>query len=48
VERAGGLGELGRYRRNVRHGRASFFAIPIRNLKPAWVATAAALRARSL
>ncbi len=35
VERAGGLQNLGVKRKNHRHGRASFYAIPIKNLKDA-------------
>lgn len=38
VESAGGLAALGVKRRNYAHGRASFFAIPMRSLLPAIVA----------
>ena len=37
VEAAGGLQALGKKRVNKRHGRASFFAIPIHALEPAFV-----------
>ena len=39
VERAGGLAAIGTKRQNRTHGRASFFAIPIENLRPAFVYT---------
>ncbi|MBT9139145.1 MAG: hypothetical protein DDT31_01726 [Syntrophomonadaceae bacterium] len=37
VEEAGGLSCLGQYKENARHGKASFYAIPILKLKPAFV-----------
>lgn len=37
VEEAGGLGQLGVLKQNQRHGSASFYAIPITRLRPAWV-----------
>jgi len=39
VERAGGLAAIGTKRQNRIHGRASFFAIPIEKLQPAFVYT---------
>lgn len=45
VENAGGLHCVGVKRQNSRHGRASFFAIPIRRLEPAFVADYRAYRA---
>ena len=39
VERAGGLPAIGTKRQNRIHGRASFFAIPIEKLRPAFVHT---------
>ncbi|MBL7133987.1 MAG: hypothetical protein ISS78_07815 [Phycisphaerae bacterium] len=39
VERAGGLAAIGTKRQNRIHGRASFFAIPIQKLRPAFVYT---------
>jgi hypothetical protein len=39
VERAGGLPAIGTKRQNRIHGRASFFAIPIEKLRPAFVYT---------
>lgn len=38
VENAGGLHCLGTKQQNRKHGRASFFAIPIQKLRPAFVA----------
>ena len=40
VEERGGLAAIGKMRQNNRHGRASFYCIPINELKPAWIATA--------
>jgi len=37
VEQSGGLHRLGQKCKNKKHGRASFFAIPITKLKPAFV-----------
>ena len=39
VERAGGLATLGVKKQNRLHGRSSFFAIPIKKLRPAFVYT---------
>jgi hypothetical protein len=39
VERAGGLAAIGTKRQNRIHGRASFFAIPIQKLRPAFIYT---------
>jgi len=39
VEERGGLAAIGELKQNNRHGRASFYAIPIDSLRPAWVAT---------
>ncbi len=39
VESSGGLDQVGELCQNMRHGRASFYAIPITRLKEAWVAT---------
>ena len=38
VEQAGGLDNIGVYRQNAQHGRASFYAIKMEKLKPAFVA----------
>jgi len=39
VEQSGGLATLGRLMKNNKHGKATFYAIPITRLKPAWIAT---------
>lgn len=39
VEAAGGLEKVGRWKRNRKHGAASFYAIPVTSLKDAWVCT---------
>jgi hypothetical protein len=39
VERSGGLAALGTKQQNRLHGRSSFFAIPIKKLRPAFVYT---------
>lgn len=39
VERCGGLDQVGELCGNHRHGKASFYAIPITKLKEAWFAT---------
>lgn len=39
VERAGGLGALGIKRNNTAHGRATFYAIPVERLRPAFLAS---------
>lgn len=44
VENAGGLQCIGTKRQNRRHGRASFFAIPMRRLTPAIIADYRAYR----
>ncbi len=44
VERAGGLSAVGIKRQNRQHGRASFFAIPIKRLEPAFIADYRAYR----
>ncbi|MFH0824413.1 MAG: ParB/RepB/Spo0J family partition protein [Pseudomonadota bacterium] len=37
VEQKGGLSKLGKLRQNQRHGRASFYAIPVKALMPCFV-----------
>jgi hypothetical protein len=37
VEAAGGLERVGTLKQNCRHGKASFYAIPITSLRPAWI-----------
>jgi hypothetical protein len=39
VEQAGGLHRLGILKRNRKHGKASFYAIPIRRLQSTWICT---------
>jgi len=39
VEQAGGLEKIGKINANRKHGRATFYAIPITKLKPAWLAS---------
>lgn len=39
VESMGGLDSIGMYKRNRKHGAASFYAIPITTLKPAFMCT---------
>jgi hypothetical protein len=38
VEKSGGLDKIGLYKKNMQHGRASFYAIPIKTLFPAFIA----------
>ncbi len=37
VERKGGLGKVGKLNRNKTHGAATFYAIPVTELKEAWI-----------
>lgn len=37
VEEAGGLGKVGKLNRNRIHGAATFYAIPVTDLKKAWI-----------
>lgn len=39
VEENGGIERFGVLKRNRAHGRASFYAIPVNRLQPAWLAT---------